>query len=641
MRPPAARASPPPPPPRSAAAPAAPAASPDDPEGLYALLGVSQGATPQEASLRRRVRRAFRTARTRAHPDRPGGSAAAFAAVTRAHDVLADPQKRAHYDSTGRIRRGADEAFLESFGEQGAYSDPLRRAHPVAAAAAGASGLGDQIVLRRAEGTAPSHTAGFEAWMRARGQAGGPQVYSGDTVAQEFGVVRGTYEAVPTLPGGAAEAGAAAVPAVVCSAAGASVRKLLALESQPLPPELEFGEVLVVMLAVPVAPGDIATCRLGGVYGTASAGRLPFVAGHDGVGVVARVGPGIKGALCEGDLVQPTGPFAGTWRAAMVCKAAALSRVGRLQDWRAAAGGGGAAAAVLVRQAVEAAAAAGEAAPVGGRAGGAAASKAATSEAGPLLPLEYLAVSRELLTAYRLLEMAPCKPGDCVILNAPLSTVGRTVLQLARVLRLRAIALLRPGARRRPAGEAAAAPPEAAAAAVDDEAEFERDASRLRSLGATHVLRDEGAIRPQLEALGRFEARPVLGLDAVGGDSAARIADALADGATLCIYGCLSGRSPALDWRAFVFRSIAVRGHNARAWAAANPSKAARALRSVGGLVAAGLLVLDFAEYEFLGEWAEGVEGAAGEEGGRCGGSRALLMMPGLPAFAGGGAAEA
>jgi hypothetical protein len=83
-----------------------------------------------------------------------------------------------------------------------------------------------------------------------------------------------------------------------------------------------------------------------------------------------------------------------------------------------------------------------------------------------------------------------------------------------------------------------------------------------------------------------------------------------------------------------------VRGHNARAWAAAEPSKAARALRSVAGLVAAGLLVLEFTEYDFLGEWAEGAEHAAGEEGGRCGGSRALMMMPGLPAFAA-GAAEA
>jgi hypothetical protein len=103
--------------------------------------------------------------------------------------------------------------------------------------------------------------------------------------------------------------------------------------------------------------------------------------------------------------VSPTGPFGGTWRAAAVFKASALTRVGRLPDWRAAAAGGGAAASTLCR---EAARAAGEAAE-GGRAGGPDGQEAAPGEAGPLLPLEYLAVTRELLTAYRLLEMAPCK----------------------------------------------------------------------------------------------------------------------------------------------------------------------------------------------------------------------------------------
>jgi trans-2-enoyl-CoA reductase len=38
------------------------------------------------------IRRAYKTLRTRAHPDK-GGDAALFAAVTRAHDVLSDPDK--------------------------------------------------------------------------------------------------------------------------------------------------------------------------------------------------------------------------------------------------------------------------------------------------------------------------------------------------------------------------------------------------------------------------------------------------------------------------------------------------------------------------------------------------------------------
>jgi hypothetical protein len=69
--------------------------------------------------------------------------------------------------------------------------------------------------------------------------------------------------------------------------------------------------------------------------------------------------------------------------------------------------------------------------------------------------------------------------------------------------------------------------------------------------------------------------------------------------------------------------------------------KAARALSEVARLVAARLLKLEFTEYESTSEWAEAAEHAAGEEGGPRGGSRALLLMPGLPAAAGAGAGAA
>jgi hypothetical protein len=38
-------------------------------------------------------------------------------------------------------------------------------------------------------------------------------------------------------------------------------------------------------------PADVYSARMGGVYGNTVAPRgVPFVAGHDGVGIVARVG---------------------------------------------------------------------------------------------------------------------------------------------------------------------------------------------------------------------------------------------------------------------------------------------------------------------------------------------------------------
>lgn len=86
-----------------------------------------------------------------------------------------------------------------------------------------------------------------------------------------------------------------------------------------------------------------------------------------------------------------------------------------------------------------------------------------------------------------------------------------------------------------------------------------------------------------------------------------------------------------------------MRGLNARSYAAAEPRAAARALAAVARLVAAGHLRLDFTEYECCPangvggeeEWRDAVEHAAGEGGAPCGGSKALLLLPGLAAALG------
>lgn len=101
------------------------------------------------------------------------------------------------------------------------------------------------------------------------------------------------------------------------------------------------------------------------------------------------------------------------------------------------------------------------------------------------------------------------------MLNAPNSTVGRALLQLARLLKLRVLALLRPP-QLTPAAPAPAALATAnggaggggaggkggggksvlpSAAEVEaGEARFRAAAARLTELGATQVLRDEGPI---------------------------------------------------------------------------------------------------------------------------------------------------
>lgn len=75
------------------------------------------------------------------------------------------------------------------------------------------------------------------------------------------------------------------------------------------------------------------------------------------------------------------------------------------------------------------------------------------------------------------------QPGDAVVLNAPNSTVGRAVLQLCRLLRLRAVAVLRGAATGTAVGSSTG------------DARYEATAARLRELGATLVLRDEGCLK--------------------------------------------------------------------------------------------------------------------------------------------------
>lgn len=133
------------------------------------------------------------------------------------------------------------------------------------------------------------------------------------------------------------------------------------------------------------------------------------------------------------------------------------------------------------------------------------------------------------------------QPGDCVILNAANSTVGQVVIQLCCLLRLRAVAV------------------------VSDRPDFDKTALWLRALGAAEVLLDEGSLKAELGKL-KFFAKPKLALDAVGGASSARLTEALGEGGTVVVYGCMSGKSPLWSWHTFVFGNIQVlrAGHRAK-----------------------------------------------------------------------------
>ena len=165
----------------------------------------------------------------------------------------------------------------------GSFRDRVRSGE---AAAAAAPSIQEQITVRQSKESG-SHSAGFEAWMRGRG-TGGVQVFTADDVIDQFGVVKGSYEAVP-LPRIRAHV-------VRCSGPGRAA-EVLSLGAEDLPTELEWGQVLVSVRYAPINPADLYTVATGGTYGQESV-KPPFVPGHDAVGVVVKVrGRGGEGVV--------------------------------------------------------------------------------------------------------------------------------------------------------------------------------------------------------------------------------------------------------------------------------------------------------------------------------------------------------
>lgn len=159
-------------------------------------------------------------------------------------------------------------------------------------------------------------------------------------------------------------------------------------------------------------------------------------------------------------------------------------------------------------------------------------------------------------TAWRLLcGFRELRAGDWVVQNAGNSGVGRCLIQLAREFGVRTISMVR---------------------------NLEL-AEELQGLGADHVLLDDGDGQDAaLAVMGGRHAS--LACNAVGGDSALRQMNLLADGAPHVTYGAMARRPLKVPNGMLIFRDIEVRGLWVTRWIESAPVEE---LRTVYGNLAA------------------------------------------------------
>ena len=137
------------------------------------------------------------------------------------------------------------------------------------------------------------------------------------------------------------------------------------------------------------------------------------------------------------------------------------------------------------------------------------------------------------MTAWCMLHAyAELEEGDYIIQNAANSGVGQCVIQLAKLLGLKTINLVR----------------------------REELIDPLKSIGADIVLIDDENVVENLKKIIPEEDLPKLALNAVGGDSALRLMDALSTNGDHVTYGAMSLRSLKVPNKFLIFKGISLHG---------------------------------------------------------------------------------
>jgi NADPH:quinone reductase-like Zn-dependent oxidoreductase len=306
--------------------------------------------------------------------------------------------------------------------------------------------------------------------------------------------------------------------------------EVLRLEEQPKP-TAGAGELLLRMTARAINPSDLLSIR--GLYGQLPA--LPATPGLEGAGRVEALGEGVTG-FQTGQRVIPLG-VAGTWQEYLVAPAAQVIPVpDAMPD-----------------------------------------SVAAQFVVNPL-------------TAWIMLDELNLQPGEWVLQTAAGSTLGRLVIQLAKLRGLKTLNVVRRRAQ----------------------------VEEIKELGGDEVIctDDEDIVTRTYEIAGPNGVRAAI--DAVGGDTGGAVAQSLGRNGVMLVYGLLSLENIPLNSGLMIFKGTTVRGFWLTDWfRSAAPDKQAAVFGGAMKAMATGQLIPPVeAEYD-LSDVIQAVEHA--ERPGRSG----------------------
>ncbi len=201
------------------------------------------------------------------------------------------------------------------------------------------------------------------------------------------------------------------------------------------------------------------------------------------------------------------------------------------------------------------------------------------------------------LTAWRMLhDFVRLEPGDWVIQNAANSAAGRATIQIAHELGYRTVNVVR-------------------------RAELIEE---LRAEGGDVVLLDDNDLRDAVAAAtGKAPIR--LGLNAVGGESALRMAKIVASGATIVTYGAMSLKPLTLPNGLLIFKNLHFTGFWVNKWyEEASAAERDATFARLFDLARRGLLQTKIEHSYPLGDYAAAVARAgAGKRDGK------ILFTPG------------